>query len=277
MSRALGQSCGSISARSCRTYGMPVHISDQLPRFAGSLDIVVAISERADHDGLSQSIVTAARRGCHVVVACAPHGHIAADAEDVAAIVVPALPLVQGLSPARVFAVVTAVLRCLDHTVRAAGDISAELNVSADHADRELQECSPKRDQLVNPARQLALLSGRVIHSGRGLVAASLADTMSALWTAFGRASASMEAQELEVALPRLEPKEQNIFYDPEFDAPPSSNSELPLHTVLWLSAETVTWARSQVSEDTTHERDGVIRMLARGYAATAFFGATDA
>lgn len=241
---------------------VPVIVTSELPRYVGPLDIVIIATERSSSEHLSQALITAARRGCTVILASAAEGMLHDDAgQDTA--VVPVLPLAQGPSPLRIIAVVMAVLGLLDQE---AERTALDLEEYASCVDTEILQCSPERDEDTNRARQLAQIAGHIVHTGATAPAVAVANLIAVLWTSYGKESTSLPSAELGAALGRFSYAPKDIFFDPDLDKAPAGQS---VTTIAWCEPEQNAWERTEFVD--AGIMGTPLRMIARGFAATAF------
>lgn len=244
---------------------LPVVVETRLPSYVGPLDVVVAVSEKSDDYTLGKALSVANARGCDIVFAGLGEGPLAEQIADTDAVVVPHLPNTEGVSPLRTVATVLALLDCLGGECDIIGQEMFDL---ADEVDAELTACSPERDDLVNPARDLARLGPRVVHTGHDPVGMAIAPIVAALWTMKGKVAAILDFEELGMAraLFASAPVE-DIFYDPEIDGPRADNLDI----VVW-NAEEPRIAHGHAQTVANSATSAIpLRLVARSYAATAF------
>ncbi|ALF57072.1 hypothetical protein CpMEX2_02565 [Corynebacterium pseudotuberculosis] len=241
---------------------VPVIVTAELPRYVGPLDIVIVATERSSSEHLSQALTTAMRRGCMVILVSASGGMLHKDAAQ-EAIVVPSLPLIEGPSPLRIIAVVMAVLALLEQDQERTATVLEE---SASHVDAEIMQCSPEYGENANRARQLAQITGHIIHTGTTASAVAVANLIAVLWTSYGKESTSLPATELGAALGRFSYAVKDIFFDPDLDKAPTGQS---LKTIAWCEPEPDAWERTEHID--AGSTGTPLRMIARGFAATAF------
>lgn len=262
---------------------LPIVFSSPVPNYVGPLDVVVAVTEKRVDDALSEQLAKAGGRGAAVVIATGGEGPLVEDTPDDAA-VIPALPLAEGISPARAFAVVFAVMETLRQGQSAAAQT---LHTLAEQVDAELMNVSPEREESVNPAAQLAHAAAghSVIHSGMGRTGQAIGALMAPLWSSFGYECVFLEHETMLAAWPRLEQRRStrvhDIFYDPFLDGPlddtaggasTTQDASLPLRRFVWAdpgSGNPVSVESSPVDE---LDAAGALRLMTRGYAATVFF-----
>lgn len=243
---------------------MPVVISDSLPTYVGALDVVIVVTEKGDDETLSKAVITAGNRGC-VVVLCAAAGLLKEDAAK-DALVCASLPQVEGPSPMRTVGVILASIDSLSEDPLI---LAQHLEHMAELIDQELEICSPERDEVVNPARQLAQLDGRIIHTGKNRVGLAVAEAVTYLWATQGRTSTSLSFVELGIAREKFIGNSTDIFYDSFFD---EGSNLLPLNIVVWCTPEPgFVGAIAQSTKDPT-PLGSPLQLLTRAFAATAFF-----
>lgn len=247
---------------------VPLVITDSLPSYVGALDIVIILGDRADDPDVSQSMISADRRGATTILVGPPRGPILEDAPR-DTIVIPALPTVYGASPARSITAVGTVLDLLEENPDL---VSQRLSDIADCVDEELEQLSPERDSMVNAGRQLReyIDMARVVHTGRGRPGFAIAEVMSVVWSLKGLPSGVASFDELE--LPTPEP-EHNLFHDPLLDG---QLDLLPLKVVVWAEepdvAATLPNALAANCEiPGTGPLAAALKLITRGLAATAY------
>lgn len=244
---------------------VPVVVENNLPSYVGALDILVIVTEKSDDYSLGKALSVASARGLDIVFAGLGEGPLAEQAEEAGAIVVPHLPNAEGASPLRTIATVLAVLDCLGGECDM---IAQELFDFADAVDQELEACSPERDDLVNPARELANLGQSIVHTGHEPIGMAIAPIAAALWTMNGKISASLDIAELGLARRLFSSAPvDDIFYDPQIDGP----REEPIDIVVWNAEDPgIAHGHAQTVPDATASTIP-LRLVARSYAATAF------
>ncbi|WP_155994113.1 hypothetical protein [Corynebacterium vitaeruminis] len=249
----------------------PVVVARRLPRYVGPLDVVVILTEREDDPQLASDLQTCLGRGCTTVFAGLNEGPLAEDAAE-QALVVPHLPTAEGPSPLRAVAAVVAVLDSLQ------GDpllVAQTLSDWADEVDRELESASPERDEVVNPARELANISGRLVHIGRGPVGDAIARLVADLWASKGQVSAALNADDWALAARNYRQMSADIFHDPLIDG---GEELLPLKLIVWdpgmdpeAEPSLDAFVQSVPWTDFSHGAALPFRLVARAWAATAF------
>lgn len=244
---------------------LPVVVDTSLPSYVGPLDVVIAVTEKADDYALGKALSVANARGCEIVFAGLGEGALAEQMADTEAVIVPHLPNAEGASPLRTVATVLAVIDCLGGECDIIGQ---ELFDLADEVDAELAACSPERDDLVNPARALAQLGPRVVHTGHEPVGMAIAPIAAALWTMKGKVAAILDFEELGMARALFASAPvDDIFYDPEIDGPREDNLDI----VVWNAEEPrIACGHAQTVAQAAASAIP-LRLIARSYAATAF------
>lgn len=245
----------------------PVVLARKMPSYIGALDVVVALSEKAEDEQFSESLSVAATRGASIVLLC-PEGPMLDDAPE--ALIIDPLPGVEGPFPLRALAGCLAVI---DLATGTSPEMCASaLEQIADEVDREMLSLSPERDLAVNPARTLAEASGRIIHVGANPASMALARVVATLWTMAGKHASALEAMEMAMSRAKLVGSavaEQGIFYDPFLD----EGTGAPLETQLWdIHLQSPEIPGGPLLENVTPQAVPFV-LLARAFAATAFFG----
>lgn len=222
---------------------LPVVITHKLPDYIGPLDVLCAAGPQLEEENL-QAISIAAQRGCPtMVVGC---GQDIAEDDLPSAVLLAELPA-GGAHPEKISLsrVTIAVHQLISFASgRQAGGHGAENYAElADAVDLELESCAPNRDEVLNPARQLAAAASghRVLHTfepRRPLVPRAVARCVAAEWAAQGMSCGLVEAAELsEVLVAQAQSSGggelNDIFYDPLIDGP---TAVLPLRVVVWSS-----------------------------------------
>lgn len=265
---------------------LPVLISHQLPDYIGPLDVLCAAGPQLQEDNL-HAISIAAQRGCPtVVVGC---GQDFED-DDLPAVVLRADLPAGGTHPEKISLsrVAIAVHQLINQAAARAEEDYAEL---ADAVDRELESCAPNRDEVLNPARQLALAAGghRVLHTFEPRapqIPRAVARCVAAEWAAHGLATGFVEPTELsEVLVAAAEASRSgevdDIFFDPLIDGPPAV---LPLRVVVWATKLADTGAEvlhvpagarietpSEVHEQALSPLATALTLMVRGVAAALY------
>lgn len=244
---------------------LPVVVDTSLPSYVGPLDVVVSVTEKGDDYELGRALSVASTRGCEIIFAGLGEGPLAEQVADTDAVVVPHLPNTEGVSPLRTLATVLAVIDCLGGECDIIGQ---ELFDLADEVDAELNACSPERDDLVNPARALAQLGPRIVHTGHEPVGMAIAPIAAALWTMKGKVAAILDFEELGMAKALFTSAPvDDIFYDPEIDGPRTDNLDI----VVWNASEPRIMRGHAQTVAKAATSAIPVRLVARSYAATAF------
>ncbi|MCQ9370030.1 hypothetical protein NQ024_01965 [Corynebacterium sp. 35RC1] len=284
-------------------YAFPVVVAKQIPRYVSALDVVLVVTERRQFERLANEISVAANKGVPVVLAAGGEGPLQNDA-PASVITVPPLPAVQGPSPARVVALVHVLAQCF---TQESSLIAEALSRAAEEVDDELLKCSPERDILVNPARQLAEAAMRhsMLHTGVGQdpsapydpdnaagVTSAIAELMATLWSAQGVLSSYLEHDTLQASMRELDRRyrergrngtERDVFYDPfiDGDAGPTSGDGAGTSTApAALPLKVLVWGDPTVADPVAQEGVALrnldlaatLRLVTRGFAASAFF-----
>lgn len=259
----------AVAMRSPLEY--PVVTVNRLPRYVGPLDVIVVLTERADDPQLAADIQVALQRGCTVIFAGLSEGPLV---EDVAGrgVVIPHLPTAEGTSPLRALATVRAVLDSLHGEPL----IIAQTFVDwASEVDLELEACSPEREEVVNPARELAYISGRIIHLGSDPIGDAIAHLACRLWSANGKVSVAFDREDWALSARKFPVSDSSIFDDP-IDG--GGNELLPLKLIVWnpgvdSDADYGGGAITQSVPVADYSNGSALplRLVARAWAATAF------
>lgn len=136
----------------------------------------------------------------------------------------------------------------------------------ASYVDVEILQCSPECDEDINRARQLAQITEHVIHTGATTPAVAVANLIAVLWTSYGKESTSLPSEELGAALGRFSYAPKDIFFDPDLDKAPAGQS---VTTIAWCEPDQGVWERTEFVD--AGFMGTPLRMIARGFAATAF------
>ncbi len=274
----LSTRCAQLAATLIEPMPAPIVITHLLPGYIGALDVLIVLSEKGEDPTISKAISQAVSRGVSTVVIAPAGSAIIADAPR-DAIIIPPVPNTLGPSPTRSVVAVMALLEIADFDPLL---VVRRLNDWADNIDEELQACSPQRELLVNPARQLAQIRGEIIHTAASAIGVALGGVIAALWTMRGKASASLSLPELAVGIQHYSIHQRDIFYDPEMDADRSTKDQpRPLKPIVWCAEDEhlpgLPGAVAATMSSPTAP-SSVLRLLARGFAATIFpTTATDA
>lgn len=267
---------------------LPVLITHRLPDYIGPLDVLCAAGPQLQEEHL-QAISIAAQRGCPtVVVGC---GQGLAEDDLPSAVLRAELPA-GGAHPEKIsLSRVVIAVHQLIH--QAGGKPEENYGELADAVDRELESCAPNRDEVLNPARQLALAASghRVLHTFEPRspqIPRAVARCVAAEWAAKAMSCGLVEPSELsEVLVAEAEASRSgevdDIFYDPLIDGP---TAVLPLRVVVWSStladagAETLhvpAGARiempSEVHEQALSPLAIALTLMVRGVAAAIYDG----
>lgn len=281
---------------------VPVVIAASAPAYVGALDVVVLVGERTQCDWASQALLSAARRGATCIYAGPSSGPLFEDVSD-SAFVIPALPGVEGLSPARALVTLYALLASVGGTHQSE-ELSAALEQWAQAVDSELESLSPARDSDINPGRQLAefISNSWSVHSCETNpyepetavpVGQAIGSVAATLWATHGLPATALDAAQLPVALEQHAQHAQeeesgksqidDIFHDPFIDGEPSGADLVALRVILWDQSVTdlpramaVSCADEQssppgkaTSEQAIMQR--CLQLITRAYAVTAY------
>lgn len=177
-----------------------------LPGWAGSLDLVVMLAPDPSDSASASAVAEAVRRGCQVVVACAPDSMVA---EHAAGRWTTLLPAGSGDQLA------TAVVM-LDYLHRAELGPESEPEQVAAALDDVAIACSPHRDLAVNPAKALAIAwadTTPLVWGGSVLAARAARRVAESIRRTSGRPAIAGDAEHL---LPIIEAASlRNVFDDP--------------------------------------------------------------
>lgn len=190
-----------------------------LPGWAGMLDLVVVLAPEGSDSGTASAVAEAVRRGCQLVVACPPRSLVAEHAAGRYTTILPA-------STGDQLATAVVMLEFLDR-VDLGPDADAELVATA--LDDVAVECSPYRDQSVNPAKMLAIsLADAVplVWGGSVLAARAARRVAESIRRSSGRAALAADAEHLLPVIAAASPRD--VFVDPFAD-----NDEGDLRPVL--------------------------------------------
>lgn len=180
-----------------------------LPGWAGALDLVVVLAPDGSDTGAASAVAEAVRRGCRLVVACAPDSLVGQHAVGRDTTMLPTAAGDQ-------LAMAVVLLELLDR-------LDLGPRTSAEGVAAALDEvaiaCSPYRDLSVNPAKLLAiaLADGTPLVWGGSVLAARAARRVAeSLRRASGRTALAADAEHL---LPVLRAsKSRDLFADPFAD-----------------------------------------------------------
>ena len=181
-----------------------------LPAWAGTLDLVVVLAPDGSDTGAASAVAEAVRRGCRLVVACAPGSLVAQHAVGRDSTVLPTTAGDQ-------LATAVVLLELLDRLdLGPATDPEAVATALDDAAIA----CSPYRDLAVNPAKMLAIAladATPVVWGGSVLAARAARRIAESLRRVSGRGALAGDAEHL---LPVLEAaRARDVFADPLEDA----------------------------------------------------------
>ena len=275
----------------------PVVIAEDLPPYAGVLDVVVVVGERASLDRVSQALITAGQRGCTCAFLGPDSGPLREDAPE-NTIVFPALPTAQGGSPARYLFGLVGILWVLNGEGELAQRRIAAL---ADDIDEELVSLSPQRDSTVNPGRQLRQWATggsvtKIIHTSAfdpawesataagepGPTGPAVARCAAAIWAQHGLPGTYLAAPEIPSAIQSAQRifgdagtgAGEDIFHDPYVDPDPHG---VNFKTIIWGHQEATMPSSFAVDCAETDPQPGLrelsraARLLTRAFAATAY------
>ena len=181
-----------------------------LPAWAGTLDLVVVLAPDGADTGAASAVAEAVRRGCRLVVACAPGSLVAEHAVGRDSTVLPTTAGDQ-------LATAVVLLELLDRLdLGPATDPEAVATALDDAAIA----CSPYRDLAVNPAKMLAIALADavpVVWGGSVLAARAARRIAESLRRVSGRGALAGDAEHL---LPVLEgARARDVFADPLEDS----------------------------------------------------------
>jgi len=190
-----------------------------LPGWAGMLDLVVVLAPEGSDSGTASAVAEAVRRGCQLVVACPPRSVVAEHAAGRYTTILPA-------STGDQLATAVVMLEFLDR-VSLGPDADAESVATA--LESVAVECSPYRDQSVNPAKMLAITLADAIPlvwGGSVLAARAARRVAESIRRSSGRAALAADAEHLLPVIAAASPRD--VFVDPFAD-----NDEGDLRPVL--------------------------------------------
>ncbi len=197
-----------------------------LPGWAGSLDLVVVLSPDGSDVGTASAVAEAVRRGCQVVVACAPNSMVADHAAGRWSTILPC-------SSGDQLATAVVMLTYL-HEVSLGPATDADQVAQA--LDNVAVACSPHRDLAVNPAKMLAIAladSTPVVWGGSVLAARAARRVAESIRRASGRTALAGDADHLLPVIEAASPRD--VFDDPFADA---TTERRPMLLVLDDGAE---------------------------------------
>ncbi len=247
-----------------------------LPGWAGTLDLVVVLAPDGSDTGAASAVAEAVRRGCRLVVACAPESLVGQHAVGRDTTLLPTTAADQ-------LAMAVVMLELMDR-------LSLGPRTSADAVATALDDvaiaCSPFRDLSVNPAKLLAIAladSTPLVWGGSVLAARAARRIAESLRRASGRAALAADAEHLLPVLRASRPAD--VFADPfadpsgEGDARPTlivlddGSDELPVREQrgrLLAAAE-----EQQVRVETVAAQEGEDVARYAALLATGTYGAT--
>jgi hypothetical protein len=181
-----------------------------LPGWAGTLDLVVVLAPEGGDTGTASAVAEAVRRGCTLVVACPPRSMVA---EHAAGRYTTVLPTASGDQ----LATAVVMLEFLDRL-----DLGpdADAGAVADELDRVAIECSPYKDQAVNPAKMLAIAladSVPLVWGGSVLAARAARRVAESIRRSSGRAALAADAEHLLPVIAAAHTRD--VFADPFADS----------------------------------------------------------
>lgn len=180
-----------------------------LPGWAGTLDLVVVLAPQGADSGTASAVAEAVRRGCTLVVACPPRSVVADHAAGRHSTILPTTTGDQ-------LATAVVMLEFLDRL-----DLGPETDAEAvaTALDEVAIECSPFRDQSVNPAKMLAVAladSVPIVWGGSVLAARAARRVAESIRRTSGRAALAADAEHL---LPVIgAATTRDVFADPFAD-----------------------------------------------------------
>ena len=195
-----------------------------LPGWAGALDLVVVLAPDGGDTGTASAVAEGVRRGCRLLVACAPDSLVAQHAVGRDSTVLPTAGGDQ-------LAMAVVMLALLDRL-----DLGPETDPEAvaTALDDVAIACSPYRDLSVNPAKMLAIALGdatALLWGGSVLAARAARRVAESMRRASGRATIAGDAEHLlpVVATTRA----RDLFADPFADGDGSEGERRPVLVVL--------------------------------------------
>ena len=133
---------------------VPVVVADDVPGWAGPLDVVWAHTADPTDTELADGVGRAVRRGAEVVLSAPDDGPVAASGAGRVRLIEPRVPVPPGLDLPRALAVGLAVVSALDLL---ATPLDPGLDALADQLDAEAERNQPGHEPFMNPAKALAL------------------------------------------------------------------------------------------------------------------------
>lgn len=265
----LSYRCAQLAASLIQPLPVALVITETIPGYLGALDVLIVVSEKGEDAAISRAISQSVSRGITTVLVCPGDCPMVSDAPR-GTIIVPHLPNALGPSPTRSVVSVLAVLELADLDPLL---VVQKLTDWAEEIDKELASCSPERDETVNPARELAVITGSLVHCSDSVPGVALASLASTLWAMRGRVSASLSLAELAGASRYYQGPHRDIFYDPLLDGDGSVG--LPLKPIVWCAVDADVPGLPGAIAVTSVSNSmpvSVLRLLARVFAATVFF-----
>ncbi|MET1058206.1 MAG: SIS domain-containing protein [Nocardioides sp.] len=183
-----------------------------LPGWAGSLDLVVMLAPERSDPAAASAVAEAVRRGCQVVVACAPDSMVADHAAGRWTTILPSRSGDQ---------LATAVVM-LDYLHRVELGPSTDPEEVARALDAVAIACSPHRDLAINPAKMLAIAladTNPLVWGGSVLSARAARRVAESLRRAAGRGAIAGDAEHLLPVIEATRPRD--VFDDPFADEAP--------------------------------------------------------
>jgi len=177
-----------------------------LPGWAGTWDTVVVLAQTPGDVMASTAISEAVRRGCGLVVACDPHSTVAELAAGRHSSVLP-------ISTGDTLAAAVVMLQAL-HQLGLGPELDPEAVAAA--LDEVAVACSPFRDIVHNPAKELALLvadANPLLWGGSVLAARAARRVAESIRRASGRSSLAADVDQLIPVLAATAPRD--LFADP--------------------------------------------------------------
>ncbi len=177
-----------------------------LPGWAGSLDLVVMLAPQGSDPAAASAVAEAVRRGCQVVVACAPGSMVAEHAEGRWTTLLPSTSGDQ---------LATAVVM-LDYLHRVGLGPVCGADEVARALDAVAVESSPHTDLASNPAKELAIAladTTPLVWGGSTLAARAARRLAEQLRRSSGRSALAGDAEHLLPVVEATRPR--NLFDDP--------------------------------------------------------------
>lgn len=177
-----------------------------LPGWAGGLDLVVMLAPQGSDAAAASAVAEAVRRGCQVVVACAPESRVAEHAQGRYTTVLPV-----GTDDQLATAVVM-----LDYLSRVELGPACDVEEVARALDQVALDSSPHADLAGNPAKELAIAladATPVIWGGSVLAARAARRLAEQFRRSTGRSALAGDAEHLLPVLEAARPRD--VFADP--------------------------------------------------------------